>query len=57
LHRLKVGKGGHAMDIRQFREMQKLLGNEEGAIGYLLAWFMGVPALVLFVIFVLRGFD
>jgi hypothetical protein len=26
-----------------------------GAIGYMLLWFMGVPATVLFAIFLLRG--
>lgn len=28
---------------------------EEGAIGYIFAWLLGVPASVLFVIFLLRG--
>jgi hypothetical protein len=28
---------------------------EKGAAGYILLWFMGVPASVLFVIFALRG--
>jgi len=28
---------------------------EQGAIGYILLWIMGVPASVLFVIFLLRG--
>jgi hypothetical protein len=28
---------------------------EEGAIGYILLWVMGVPASILFVIFLLRG--
>jgi hypothetical protein len=28
---------------------------EEGAIGYILLWLLGVPASVLFVIFLLRG--
>ena len=28
---------------------------QEGAVGYMLLWFMGVPASVLFVIFLLRG--
>jgi hypothetical protein len=36
--------------------MDKLL-NQQGAIGYILAWLMGVPATLLLVIFVLRGFD
>ncbi len=36
--------------MERYRESQ-----EEGAIGYMLMWFMGVPASVLFVIFLLRG--
>jgi hypothetical protein len=28
---------------------------QEGKWGYILLWFMGVPASVLFVIFLLRG--
>ena len=28
---------------------------ERGAIGYILLWLMGVPASILFVIFLLRG--
>ena len=30
---------------------------EEGAIGYIILWLLGVPASVLFVIFLLRGCD
>ena len=29
--------------------------SEEGAIGYILLWLMGVPASILFLIFLLRG--
>jgi hypothetical protein len=29
--------------------------SERGAIGYVLMWLLGVPASVLFVIFLLRG--
>jgi hypothetical protein len=29
--------------------------DETGAIGYILAWLLGVPATVLFAIFLLRG--
>ncbi len=32
-----------------------LVKHEEGAIGYMLAWFLGIPASVLFLIFLLRG--
>ena len=34
---------------------RRFLENEEGAIGYIVAWLMGVPAIVLFAIFLLRG--
>ena len=34
----------------RFREKK-----QEGAIGYMLLWFMGVPASLLFAIFLLRG--
>jgi hypothetical protein len=30
-------------------------GDETGAIGYILLWIMGVPATLLFLIFLLRG--
>jgi len=35
--------------------IQKLKDGEEGAMGYILAWAMGVPVSVLFLIFLLRG--
>jgi hypothetical protein len=28
---------------------------EDGAIGYILLWVMGVPASVLFIVFLIRG--
>lgn len=34
-----------------------IMRNERGAIGYMLAWFMGVPLTVLVLIYVLRGFN
>jgi len=37
--------------LDRYRERQ------EGAIGYILAWLMGVPAILLFAIFLLRGCD
>jgi|GEM_PF-6469264 len=33
----------------------KPLKNEQGALGYLFAWFLGVPATVLILIFLIRG--
>ena len=35
--------------------LKKKYRDEEGVAGYALLWFMGVPASVLFVIFLLRG--
>lgn len=32
-----------------------LKADEDGAIGYIAAWLLGIPASVLFVIFLLRG--
>lgn len=32
-----------------------LINNEQGKIGYLVAWLFGVPVSVLFVIFLIRG--
>ena len=37
------------MDTRQSNN------SEQGVVGYGLLWFLGVPASVLFVIFLLRG--
>ena len=34
---------------------ERLYRKQEGAMGYALLWLMGVPASVLFAIFVLRG--
>jgi hypothetical protein len=31
------------------------MNKEKGAIGYILMWLMGVPATLLFLIFLLRG--
>jgi hypothetical protein len=36
-------------------DMQKSDKSEQGVLGYGLLWFLGVPASVLFVIFLLRG--
>jgi hypothetical protein len=36
-------------------KLKKIYGDEEGALGYILLWAMGVPASLLFVVFLLRG--
>ena len=33
----------------------RIISDETGAVGYILLWLMGVPATLLFLIFVLRG--
>jgi hypothetical protein len=35
--------------------LQRRYEQQEGAVGYVLLWAMGVPASLLFLIFVLRG--
>jgi hypothetical protein len=32
-----------------------IVRDEEGAVGYIFAWLLGVPASVLFLIFLVRG--
>ena len=36
-------------------EMKSPTAGETGAIGYILLWLMGVPASLLFLVFLLRG--
>jgi hypothetical protein len=36
---------------------QRFHQQQQGALGYILLWAMGVPASLLFVIFLLRGCD
>lgn len=44
-----------AKDQKKELDISHLLKNQEGRIGYLIAWFLGVPVSVLFVIFLIRG--
>ena len=37
------------------KTLNERLLREDGAIGYIFMWLLGVPASVLFVIFLLRG--
>jgi hypothetical protein len=43
--------------MNQFKELLKNspIANQEGRIGYIIAWLMGVPASVLLLIFLIRG--
>jgi len=36
---------------------KRLYEQQAGALGYILLWLMGVPGVVLFAIFLLRGCD
>jgi hypothetical protein len=36
---------------------QRILNSQEGKIGYILAWMLGIPVPVLLAIYVLRGCD
>jgi hypothetical protein len=35
--------------------MQRWINRQEGKLGYILAWALGVPIPILFVVFLLRG--
>lgn len=39
----------------QGKKIRAMIENEKGRIGYLIAWLFGVPASLLFVIFLIRG--
>jgi hypothetical protein len=43
------------LDIRSIVAEKLLESEDRGAVGYILMWLLGVPASVLFVIFLLRG--
>jgi hypothetical protein len=36
-------------------ELPEVMKSQEGAIGYIVAWLLGVPASVLLLIFLIRG--
>ena len=37
------------------KKLNDIILNQEGAIGYVLAWLLGVPASLLLLIFLIRG--
>jgi hypothetical protein len=43
------------LPLRSPRATNLTNSDETGAIGYIVAWLLGVPAVVLFAIFLLRG--
>ena len=46
---------GSGIFLAHSRRKGGVMNREKGAIGYILMWLMGVPATVLFLIFILRG--
>jgi hypothetical protein len=44
------------VEMKSLKEL-RLVEDAKGAAGYILMWFLGVPASVLFLIFLLRGCD
>jgi hypothetical protein len=42
-------------EVKPMKTNLSLLKNREGRIGYIILWLMGVPASVLFLIFIVRG--
>ncbi len=44
-----------AETIRNSITRRRLLTEEDGAIGYIVLWLMGIPASILFLVFLLRG--
>ena len=39
----------------QMNRVAEQLSQEDGAIGYIILWILGVPASLLFLIFLMRG--
>jgi hypothetical protein len=46
---------GAVLEGAEMKEELSRYRREEGAIGYILLWLMGVPASVLFLVFLVRG--
>ena len=46
----------HTVDGADMKpQLQRVYQQEKGAMGYILLWLMGVPASLLFLIFLMRG--
>jgi hypothetical protein len=43
------------MEVNKLKSGIGLPNKQEGAIGYILAWLVGIPIPILFLIFLLRG--
>lgn len=45
----------HNQNTKKITAAQRIINNQQGRIGYLVAWMLGVPVSLLFVIFLIRG--
>ena len=45
------------LEVKERLASRVLRGKQEGKIGYIFLWLLGVPIPVLFMIFLLRGCD
>lgn len=43
------------MDRKYTDKVMNVIANQDGKIGYLIAWLLGVPASLLLLIFLIRG--
>lgn len=53
--RAAIRPGELALALLNRNDKGGVMNKEKGAIGYILMWLMGVPATLLFLIFILRG--
>jgi len=42
-------------DDKELKGLEGLIHDESGAIGYIFLWLLGVPAGLLFIVFLMRG--
>jgi hypothetical protein len=45
----------HSSGEQTMRNLPSLPGDQQGRVGYILLWLLGVPIPVLFLIYLLRG--
>lgn len=41
--------------MKKLSKVESVLASQKGAVGYVLAWLLGVPVSLLIIIFLLRG--
>jgi hypothetical protein len=45
----------HTIRRTKMKNLREIVFNEEGRVGYLVAWLLGVPSSLLLLIFLIRG--